>query len=46
MPGPDSSDDEQMWHALGQLHGNVVEAVMHAVFSQFPEAVHEAMARY
>lgn len=46
MPGPDGTESEQELHALGQLHGNLVEAAMHAVFADYPETVHDAMAQY
>jgi hypothetical protein len=41
MPGPDDDDEPRVRRAVAQLLGNVVEAVLHAVFSSFPELLRE-----
>ena len=44
MPGPDGTEDDELLLALGQLHGNVAHAVMHAVFASFPQVVRDAVS--
>lgn len=44
MPTPDGTEDQQQLLALGQLHGNLMDALMHAVFAAYPEIVREAVS--
>jgi len=44
MPTPDGTEDQQLLLALGQLHGNLMDALMHAVFATYPEIVREAVS--
>jgi hypothetical protein len=37
LPIPEEMEAPELRRALGQLHGNVVEAIMYAVFAGFPE---------
>lgn len=39
IAGPEDDDEPRVRRALAILHGNVVEAIMHAVFVSYPDAV-------
>lgn len=43
IPGPDGDEGEEFVRAVAQFHGNLVEAVMHAVFAEYSDVVREDM---
>jgi hypothetical protein len=44
MPTPDGTEDRQLLLAMGRLHGNLMDALMHAIFASYPEIVREAVS--
>ena len=43
IPGPDGDESKELVRAVAQFHGNLVEAVMHAVFAEYSNVVREDM---